>query len=482
MTDQQKPEDAVPEEEPAAEEPAAEEPERATEPVKGSSTKAAASGGGGGGGGGVEELPYIDDPVSKWWIAVIIAVFALIFAWAVLLGRGGLLGDILDSAEPTASPESTLAVSPSAEPTDEASTEPVSGTIEPTAEPTPEPTAEPTPEPTAEPTPEPTAEPTPEPTAEPTPEPTAEPTPEPTADPRPSRPPSPRPSRPPNHPSDPAPRWTPRPAFRPTSRSGPPPCPATRQSRARCRSRAVYPLATSWTDHDGVEGARYRPPPPDRYAPARAAMVRDQLEARGIHDRAALSAMATVPREAFVPRGREGDAYSDGPLSIGHGQTISQPYMVARMTAALDLATLGWPWAGLAPSFLDVGTGSGYQAAVLAQCGARVTSIEREPDLAETAQQRLLDLGYQVEVLVGDGSAGYPPHAPYAGIIVAAGAPMVPRPLESQLTDGGRLVIPVGGIRSQQLTIVKRTGKDFETRTADACVFVPLVGTHGHPS
>ena len=209
-------------------------------------------------------------------------------------------------------------------------------------------------------------------------------------------------------------------------------------------------------------------------------MVRDQLEARGVHDRPTLAAMSLVPREAFVTRGREDVAYSDGPLSIGHGQTISQPYMVARMTECLALTSLGWPWTNDAPTLLDVGTGSGYQAAVLAQCGARVTSIERDAELAERARIRLREQGYDVEVVVGDGSAGYPLRAPYAGIVVAAGAPEVPPPLLAQLADGGRLVIPIGGGRSQRLTIVQRHGADIERRTAVACVFVPLVGDYGH--
>jgi len=191
--------------------------------------------------------------------------------------------------------------------------------------------------------------------------------------------------------------------------------------------------------------------------------------------------MARVPREAFVPEGREGDAYADGPLSIGHGQTISQPYMVARMTESLGLIELGWPWVDVRPSLLDVGTGSGYQAAVLAQCGARVTSIERDATLAATARRNLEARGYDVEVIVGDGSAGYAPGAPFSGIVVAAGAPAVPAPLVEQLADGARLVIPVGGDRSQRLTVVRRVGADTEMNTTDACVFVPLVGAHGHP-
>ncbi len=210
-------------------------------------------------------------------------------------------------------------------------------------------------------------------------------------------------------------------------------------------------------------------------------MVRDQLEARGIHDRPTLAAMSLVPREAFVRHDRTRDAYIDGPLSIGHGQTISQPYMVARMTAALELEKLGWPWAGVAPSVLDVGTGSGYQAAVLAQCGARVTSIERDPDLAAWARDNLQRQGYAVEVLVGDGSAGYPANAPYAAIVVGAGAPEVPTPLREQLAEGGRMAIPVGDRRRQRLTIIERHGHIYDERTADPCVFVPLVGKHGHP-
>ena len=209
-------------------------------------------------------------------------------------------------------------------------------------------------------------------------------------------------------------------------------------------------------------------------------MVRDQLQARGIRDRPTLAAMSVVPREAFVPPERTADAYADGPLSISHGQTISQPFMVACMTAALQLEDLGWPWEGAAPSVLDVGTGSGYQAAILAQCGARVTSVEREPELAHRARQTLHRLGYDVNVLVGDGSAGYPANAPYAAIVVGAGAPDVPSPLREQLADGGRLAIPVGDRRSQRLTIVQRMGRGFDVRTADACVFVPLIGSHGH--
>ncbi len=174
------------------------------------------------------------------------------------------------------------------------------------------------------------------------------------------------------------------------------------------------------------------------------------------------------------------DAYADSPLTIGHGQTISQPYMVARMTAAVGLEDAGWPWERTRPSVLDVGTGSGYQAAVLAETGARVTSIERDPDLAAWARRNLARAGYDVEVLIGDGSVGYPAHAPYAAIVVGAGAPAIPEPLKDQLAEGGRLAIPVGDRRSQRLMVVRRQGRAFEERAVDRCVFVPLVGAHGH--
>jgi protein-L-isoaspartate(D-aspartate) O-methyltransferase len=191
--------------------------------------------------------------------------------------------------------------------------------------------------------------------------------------------------------------------------------------------------------------------------------------------------MGLVPREAFVPESQLDAAYHDRALSIGRGQTISQPYIVARMTEALGLEERGWPWGDDRPDVLDVGTGSGYQAAVLAQLGARVTSVERDPELADEARHRLSALGYAVDVVIGDGSLGYPERAPYAGIVVGAAAPAVPRPLVDQLADGARLVVPVGSRSSQRLTIVQRVGERTETRTSDACVFVPLVGSHGHP-
>lgn len=209
-------------------------------------------------------------------------------------------------------------------------------------------------------------------------------------------------------------------------------------------------------------------------------MVRDQLAARGVTDRAVLAAMALVPREEFVPLDQRDRAYDDGALSIGRGQTISQPYMVARMTEGLGL-TGDWPWSGSRPRILDVGTGSGYQAAVLAQMGAEVVSIERDAWLADAARQRLSSLGYAVQVLVGDGSLGHTPGAPYAGIVVAAAAPAVPEALVEQLAEGACLVVPVGSRASQRLTIVRRAGEGTQQSVGEACVFVPLVGSQGHP-
>lgn len=189
--------------------------------------------------------------------------------------------------------------------------------------------------------------------------------------------------------------------------------------------------------------------------------------------------MGRVPRERFVALGLSRQAYDDRAVGIGGGQTISQPYMVARMTELLDL-----PWwqhsnPGRRLRALDVGTGSGYQAAVLAEMSAEVISIERHEELAEAARSRLSEMGYGIEVVVGDGSQGWSPGAPYAGIVVGAAAPAVPTPLADQLAMEGRLVIPVGRPDLQWLTVVTRTENGFETREAEACVFVPLLGRYG---
>jgi protein-L-isoaspartate(D-aspartate) O-methyltransferase len=212
---------------------------------------------------------------------------------------------------------------------------------------------------------------------------------------------------------------------------------------------------------------------PDRTSDARARMVEAQLRARDIKDPRVLAAMAAVPREAFVPDRERAAAYQDGPLPIGAGQTISQPYMVARMTELLHVAA--------GERVLDVGTGSGYQAAVLAELGCQVTSIEREPDLAASAAARLSELGYaeRVQVRTGDGTLGAPDGAPWDGIVVAAAAPSIPEALREQLGDGRRMVIPVGTRREQQLIVVERQGDEWREWSDGPCVFVPLIGEAG---
>jgi protein-L-isoaspartate(D-aspartate) O-methyltransferase len=219
----------------------------------------------------------------------------------------------------------------------------------------------------------------------------------------------------------------------------------------------------------------------DGFAAERRRMVETQLAARGVRDPATLAAMRLVPREAFVPPALVSKAYDDGALAIGRGQTISQPYMVARMVEALHLSEQGWPWEDAPPTVLDIGLGSGYQAAVLAQLGARVIAVERDASLAEEAEERLHMLGYAVRVVVGDGSAGLPEEAPFGGIVVGAAAPAAPEPLVEQLADGARLVIPIGPLESQVLTVIQRVGDTTERETLDACVFVPLVGRYGYP-
>ena len=207
-------------------------------------------------------------------------------------------------------------------------------------------------------------------------------------------------------------------------------------------------------------------------AALRERMVRTQIEARGIHDPRVLTAIREVPRHLFVPAGQEAHAYEDRPLPIGEGQTISQPFMVAAMTLALDPQP--------DDRVLEVGTGSGYQAAILGLLAREVFSIERHQALAERARRALDAAGFtNVSVVVGDGSEGLPTSAPFNRIIVTAGAPSVPDSLTSQLADGGRLVIPVGTGEYQLLHVVTRRGGTFETRTGEACVFVPLLGRFG---
>jgi protein-L-isoaspartate(D-aspartate) O-methyltransferase len=210
-------------------------------------------------------------------------------------------------------------------------------------------------------------------------------------------------------------------------------------------------------------------------------MVTTQLEARGVRDPEVLDAMRLVPRERFVPAHLAEQAYDDNALPIGRGQTISQPYIVARMTEALALPAWRDAHPGQPLRVLDVGTGSGYQAAVLSQMGAHVISIEREPDLATDAARRLADLGYQVQVIVGDGSQGVPSEAPFAGIVVAAASPNVPQPLVDQLAPDGRLVVPVGSRWEQRIKLVRREGDEIAGEWLEPAVFVPLLGEHGFP-
>ena len=200
----------------------------------------------------------------------------------------------------------------------------------------------------------------------------------------------------------------------------------------------------------------------------RADMVDRQLRARGIQDERVLAAMARVPREAFVPAPLADHAYDDAALPIGEDQTISQPYIVAAMCELLAL--------GGDESVLDVGTGSGYAAGVLDELGSAVVSIERIPALAERARRALADAGHgRVEVLVGDGSLGAPERAPFDAIAVAAATATVPSALYAQLTEGGRMVLPLGGPRGQHLTRVVRTTIGPEQTTLLGCRFVPLV-------
>ncbi|MBI4714772.1 MAG: protein-L-isoaspartate(D-aspartate) O-methyltransferase [Nitrospirae bacterium] len=208
------------------------------------------------------------------------------------------------------------------------------------------------------------------------------------------------------------------------------------------------------------------------YAVLRRLMVEEQLVWRGIQDPRVLEAMRRVPRHRFVGEWQEDRAYGDHALPIGGGQTISQPYMVALMTEALALRG--------GEKVLEIGTGSGYQAAVLAELGARVFSMERIPLLASRALDLLREVGYpQVTVRVSDGTLGWPEESPFDGIIVTAGAPEIPLGLTEQLAPGGRIVIPVGDRYSQTLIRGVRTTEGMEMNRLIPCMFVPLVGKFG---
>lgn len=205
---------------------------------------------------------------------------------------------------------------------------------------------------------------------------------------------------------------------------------------------------------------------------ARLRMVDEQLAARGIKDRRVLSAMGRVPRHRFVEEALQSRAYDDHALPIGEGQTISQPFMVALMTETLGLKG--------PEKVLEIGTGSGYQTAVLAELAAKVYSIERIVPLAVKAQRLLASLGYRnVNVKVFDGTYGWKEASPFDAILVTAGSPEIPMPLAEQLKEGGRMVIPVGDRTTQVLKKVTKTSAGLEVTALTGCVFVPLIGGHG---
>ena len=208
------------------------------------------------------------------------------------------------------------------------------------------------------------------------------------------------------------------------------------------------------------------------YEGERKRMVDQQMRHRGICDRRVLAALDKVPRHRFLPEPNDPAAYNDYPLPIGDGQTISQPYMVALMTECLKLKG--------DERVLEIGTGSGYQAAILGELSRRVITIERFAALADRARGTLAELGYHnIEVLVGDGSLGYPKAAPYDAVIVTAAAPEVARPWVDQLTERGRLVVPLGDRWGQHLTVVTKRGDKLDYQSVCGCVFVPLVGKLG---
>ena len=210
----------------------------------------------------------------------------------------------------------------------------------------------------------------------------------------------------------------------------------------------------------------------DTYALARRRMVQEQLAARGIGDQRLLQAMQEVPRHLFVDEALWSQAYNDHPLSIGEGQTISQPYMVALMTDALGLTGR--------EKVLEIGTGSGYQTAILAKLCDWVYSVERILTLSRQAQRVLEQVGvFSVNLIVGDGTKGYPAEAPFDGIMVTAGAPQVPLPLLAQLKEGGRLVVPVGDKHIQTLMRLTRRGEEYISEDLGGCRFVNLIGEHG---
>lgn len=208
------------------------------------------------------------------------------------------------------------------------------------------------------------------------------------------------------------------------------------------------------------------------YQTARKRMVDGQIVNRGISTPSVLEAFLEVPRHLFVPKRQQVHAYQDSPLPIGLGQTISQPYIAAYMTDLLQLTGI--------ERVLEIGTGSGYQAAILGNLADRVHTIERHPSLANKAEKLLQSLGYEnIQVHEGDGTRGLPEFAPYQAIMVTAAAPEVPTPLLDQLGEGGRLVMPVGGRGGQVLLLYRREGNEFYRDDMAPVAFVPLIGEHG---
>lgn len=210
----------------------------------------------------------------------------------------------------------------------------------------------------------------------------------------------------------------------------------------------------------------------DPFKARRLAMVEDQLRRRGLQDEAVLRAMSEVPRHEFIPESSRNESYEDCPVPIGEGQTISQPYIVAAMISALQVSS--------SQKVLEVGSGTGYEAAVLSRLAAEVFTIERHPSLAEKSREILKHLGYEnVTVITGDGTRGLPEHAPYDRIIVAAAAPSVPDPLLQELAENGRMIMPVGSPEMQYLKLMRKSQGEFFTSSLEGCRFVPLVGEGG---
>ena len=232
----------------------------------------------------------------------------------------------------------------------------------------------------------------------------------------------------------------------------------------------------SSSDDGSTRGNGFHPaaPPAAQMDPVllRREMVERQLLKRGIRDERVVAAMLSVPRHEFVPAGLAGEAYSDRPLPIGHDQTISQPFMVAAMTEALQLSG--------SERVLEIGAGSGYQAAVLSLLAREVHTVEMHEDLAADTRERLQRLGYgNVQVHLGDGTLGWPDQAPFEAIVVTAAAPEIPPPLGAQLADGGRLIVPVGTAEEQRLLRVEKRDNVLLKRTLHHCRFVPLIGQYG---